>query len=340
MIPVKVMNVFAIYCRYVWMVTHRYYTTGGCQLNNSCVSDRQRYAPVCAVCKTGMYMSDNDCYSCSEESMNNKIYSLLAFFMMTLGVMLMLSLIIFMNLQTTPITSKAKKAAETEDVFISQDLINAMTGSKQIILVGEAKQTVSGQDEQTYEGDMGVELAPVKPTQRDRSDKNWEEKPHRKVASGLLLGNWVMRNKNGFKKFIRGASITGKITISFLQVLTGSFLTLNIKYPNYLHSFFVDFQLNPFQPIESTFKCADQSDSNDDSVDNNTESNVLFLSILMSVLCPIFFLLVLIVSVSTSRLFYFKLVYPRKREHIKDRKSFLRRQFRKSYNLSIKLYIW
>lgn len=117
-----------------------------------------------------------------------------------------------------------------------------------------------------------------------------------------------------------------------MQVLTGSFLTLNLKYPSYLRQFYVDLQLNPFQPVVSTFKCADQ--------DNHTDGNVFFLFILLSVLCPIFFLVLLLLAIVLSRLAYFKLVYPKKRPRIQNRKQFLIRQFSKTYNLSIKLYIW
>lgn len=119
--------------------------------------------------------------------------------------------------------------------------------------------------------------------------------------------------------------------VSF-QVLTGSFLTLNLKYPSYLRQFYVDLQLNPFQPIESTFKCADD--------DNSSDGYVLFLSTLFSVLCPVFFLVILLLAIGISRVAYFNFVYPKKRPRIADRKQFLTRQFSKTYNLSIKLYIW
>ena len=41
----------------------------------------------------------------------------------------------------------------------------------------------------------------------------------RRKRTSARIGALVLRNKNGFKKFIRGASITSKITISFLQVM-------------------------------------------------------------------------------------------------------------------------
>lgn len=290
-----------------------------------------------------MYMAENKCHSCSADNMDQKTFRILMYVFVALGLVVFLSMILFANLLATPTT--AKKTKREEDVFISEKLINDMQGSK---IVWRESSTSFDDNEDENEG---VEMANRaqnsdagghKGGDIDRSQdhvmtstKSIDTLKHSNKFKSIL-----QRNKNGVKKFIRGASITGKITISFLQVITGSFLTLNLQYPHYMHQFYVDLQINPFQPIESTLKCADQANFSGDEDGTTVDGDIFFVSILLSVLCPIFFLVTLLLAILISRISYFFFIYPKKRSLIENKKQFLSRQFSKMYNLSIKLYIW
>mmetsp|Transcript_18994 Transcript_18994/g.31742 ORF Transcript_18994/g.31742 Transcript_18994/m.31742 type:complete len:992 (-) Transcript_18994:1956-4931(-) len=318
---------------------------GGCQLNNSCAPSRQRTAPVCGTCTVDMYMADHDCFACSKDNMDQKSFRLLIYFFVTLGLLVFLSSVLFVNLLTTPTSSSVSKRA-SEDVFISERLINAMKGSKDRQRGSTLQNVDSDKPSFDKKTDMELEMTSVAQNEEEVGVSGGKPEPSlvdkssdKLVLEGSVVG-WMLRNKNGLKKFVRGASITGKITISFLQVLTGSFLTLNLAYPEYMHQFHLDLQLNPFQPIESTFKCAEQGGYNDDMEDGSMAGSVFFLSILLSVLCPIFFLVTLVLSVLISRVAYFTLIYPKKRALVQNKRQFVSRQFSKMYNLSIKLYIW
>lgn len=328
---------------------------GGCALNNSCATDRQHSSPVCAVCVGDAYMSDHKCHSCAENSMDSESFRLAAYLLMSLGMTVFLAAILLANLMSTPTSTRAR--GEVEDIFITESLINDMQGSKDRVggSASEAARHSSSSSwesqakrERESESGCGIEddsKGGVEMTDRGSGPlgtekakgSSWARRQSRSSVRRLLV-----QNKDGFKKFIRGASITGKITLSFLQVLTGSFLTLNLKYPHYMHQFFVDLQINPFHPIYSAFKCSDQAadNNNDTRSEDNWDGHVFFVSILFSVLSPFLFLLILGLAVLVSRVAYFKLVYPKKRALIQDRKQFFLRQFTKTYNLSIKLYIW
>ena len=133
-------------CLWAWLVCVCA-RAGGCELNNSCASDRLKSSPVCAVCEGNRYMSSQRCYSCAADALDNKAFRLSVYMLVPMGVMAFLALILFLNLLVTPSSTKlrlkhkqggdgdkgkGKEDVETEDVFISAQLIHDMQGSKDV----------------------------------------------------------------------------------------------------------------------------------------------------------------------------------------------------------------
>lgn len=210
-------------------------------LNNSCAPNRQKTSPVCAVCEVNMYMSDYQCYSCSAESMDNKHFRIFVYLLATLGLVIFLALILFVNLLVTPLPPLEKKDAEAireradeavEDVFISEQLIHDMQGSKGIwgmnssvhaisSVGGSGKGRLGGEEvEEEVEMTESHKQSESEVVQIENTVSADAKSSHSKkrYSSRMRFGAILLKNKNGFKKFIRGSSITGKITISFMQV--------------------------------------------------------------------------------------------------------------------------
>lgn len=181
---------------------------------------------MCGVCEGHSYMSNSYCYSCAADSLDSKGFRLAVYMLVPVAVMCFLSAVLFVNMLATPTLKKEGAGDAEQDVFISNDLIYDMAGSKH-----ERGDTAARARGPRPEEVVAVEMTETN-KQREEEDEGSRDSSARVNASGRAssstarnikrpsgrLGDILQRNKNNFKKLIRGGSITGKITISFLQV--------------------------------------------------------------------------------------------------------------------------
>lgn len=271
---------------------------GGCQLNNSCQDDRLQSSPVCAVCKEGYYMSDGTCYSCNNNQAEDKTIQTLIYISAAIGSLLMLFSIILFMLSF----NVASTQSFTSDAPLSES---------------EPSGPPSPSSKSRGSNFRRKSLATLQTMTRSVS---------KTIFSPAIAMLTHQENQRKVKKVIKGSGMTAKITLSFLQVMTGSFYMLNIDLPNYFKSFFNAIRINPFRPIQASFSCENQSSS--------YPIHPYFVGTVFCVLIPYaFIILICIAAFLAWRVFLLT-------KGGKLSKSEKFRQWKRLRDLSIKMYFW
>jgi hypothetical protein len=266
---------------------------GGCILNATCHKNRRQTSVMCGECESGHYLTDGQCYLCNSQSGNNAS-----------RILIVLSAAFFPFLMLL-----AMLAALVYNIGSTKSFVDSKRG-----------ESFSGGSDG---GDRDTTSAPA------NKRRTMLEQATRSVSNAIISPAIAMlthhENQRKVKKVIKGSGMTAKITISFLQVMTGSFFILNINWPNYLANFFDTIRINPFKKIQESLSCGASTEN---------EMHPVYLGVLFASLIPICFVFILAACAIGAWQVY---IYTRKVEL--PRKEYAR-QWNRLRDISVKVFLW
>lgn len=265
---------------------------GGCQLNQSCQNDRKQSSPVCGVCEDGYYMSEGECYTCSSNQSKNETIQTVVYVLVCMGSLFLLFLVLVFTITFN--LASTKSAAPDMEPSLSES-----------------------------------EISPRKTDFRRKSIATLQN-VSRSVSKTIFTPAIAMlthqANQRKVKKVIKGSGMTAKITLSFLQVMTGSFYMLNLDLPGYFKVFFSAIRINPFRPIQASFTCENQ---------NSTYIlHPFYVGTIFCVLIPLMFIVLILIAA----FFAWRVYIVTGGNEASSQEQ--RRQWKRLRDLTIKIYFW
>ena len=225
---------------------------GGCQLNATCIGNRDDYSPTCGVCLDGYYLNDGKCYQCAafDDGFVVVLLCMVVFLVFILG----LTTIMWCSVQSI-----------FEDSFPAPPLSVA------------SSQT-----------DVSKEPTPLPPSSKSRISA---------IFNVSRLAGFLQRaDPSARHKVFRGTSMTFKLLLSFIQVVSGSFYLINMEWSHNTQELFQFTNLNPMQALDATYQC---------SMSQYSSDYRFFIVLLFQFCIPLIFLLLLL---GVGYLVYFALL--------------------------------
>jgi hypothetical protein len=301
---------------------------GGCQLNQSCRHDRKQSSPVCGVCEEGYYMSDGECYSCQSNQSENHVIQTIIYTLVGFGSLFLLFSVLVLALTfNLASTQSPTSLSSSNPTLLTSSSSSSMDPDSAFPSLSESELTSSGNKIRRSS------LATLQIMSRSVS---------KSILSPAIAMLTHQDNQRKVKKVIKGSGMTAKITLSFLQVMTGSFYMLNLDLPNYFRVFFNGIRINPFRPIQASFSCESGSSSSSAS---DHSIHPFYLGTIFCVVMPFLFILLLIIaSFFAWHFFLFLTRYKLKEnddvgERIKHERE-RKRQWKRLRDLTVKIYFW
>eukprot|EP00602_Paraphysomonas_sp_CaronLab_P005348 CAMPEP_0185017998 /NCGR_PEP_ID=MMETSP1103-20130426/842_1 /TAXON_ID=36769 /ORGANISM="Paraphysomonas bandaiensis, Strain Caron Lab Isolate" /LENGTH=1593 /DNA_ID=CAMNT_0027547641 /DNA_START=63 /DNA_END=4844 /DNA_ORIENTATION=- len=125
-------------------------------------------------------------------------------------------------------------------------------------------------------------------------DKSRSHAVERQSSIPRVLRDLLAEKKNikAGKKVIKGTAMTGKLVVSFIQVVSGSFYTINADWPKTSHNMFKILNVNPLNSLQATYNCSKNNTSDPYLVGLVIffMAPIVFLSLLVLVACVVYIL--------------------------------------------------
>jgi hypothetical protein len=312
---------------------------GGCQLNQTCQHDRKQSSPVCGVCEDGYYMSDGECYACSSNQSGNQTFQTIVYILVAFGsLFLLFSVLVFtitFNLASTRTSITSSASADHDNPCSSSSLSD--------IPEEDMPSEIHDQDNDDRYSNTNTNTSRQsrshsQPPRKSTLTKDFRRKSlatiqtmTRSVSKSIFTPAIALlthqENQRKVKKVIKGSGMTAKITLSFLQVMTGSFYMLNLDFPSYFKVFFNAIRINPFRPIQASFSCDNQS--------SNYLLHPFYVGTIFCVLIPFIFILFLFIAA-----FFAWKVFGWTRHGHDATVIEKKRQWKRLRDLTVKIYFW
>lgn len=294
---------------------------GGCNLNISCSTDRIQSSPTCGVCAKEYYMSNGYCTKCTHTASYAPI---LIYFFELFGVCLILYFILNSKIKYDPQSLlieelNSKLSIHEPPVFSSSIPMATATASAATYLTEEEKEGKNSKDstsplhsldDKKNSLSLEEESSPP-PITRDDTDDDRESSLRQesfviyqlRFFTQSISSTQVYRFTSFaifntflfFQSLLPRTSVTFKLIISFWQVMTSGFFSLQISWPNNMKHFFISIiALNPFDAILATSSC--------------TQHHMLtsYLILIIIFCLPFIFLCCLLISILV--IYYFKIL--------------------------------
>ena len=204
---------------------------GGCQFNSSCSTKHNNLSPTCGVCINGYYMTDGQCYQCT---IFKSILPILMFwyFVTFLIFSFGLSAIIWYNIKSSlPQSSSSSTLQSSTELSMSNSY-------------------------DPNDPTLGRSHLPHRRTFQSRLSA---------VLNLKLMSSYFdnTQHQRARKKVFRGTSMTFKLVLSFIQVVSGSVYIANIHWSNKTNDLLHILNFNPLHAIDATFQCSSINYSDD-----------------------------------------------------------------------------
>lgn len=189
---------------------------GGCQLNNTCDRHVLQSSPVCGVCDDKYYLQNGRCLSCASAMMDSKRVGRLVYSLSTVCMFVVLVVLMVGNIRLHNGSNPA-----SPNISIDKDEHSASLYA-----------TESSSFKRFNSRSASIMFSPTLNLFREE------------------------RHKRAVKKMFRGTAMSAKITLSFLQVMTGSLFVMNIKWSGSIDWLRNTLNFNPFRTLEATLRCS------------------------------------------------------------------------------------
>ena len=258
---------------------------GGCLLNESCHNDRRQSSVMCGTCVNDYFMSDDKCYACSSAS-NGMAGKVLIYLSSVSFLLLILGVMVV-------------------------TLVYNIGSSQGNVLMGRPS-SVAGAESMSL---------PKRHTILQKASRSVSEA----IISPAIAMLTHHENQRKVKKVIKGSGMTAKITISFLQVMTGAFFVLDLNWPDYFRNFLSSVRINPFREIQQYLSCTKSESS----------MHPVYFGVCFSTLVPVGFALILLVTALVAWGVFMRT----KAGRILSQKE-KNRKWNRLRDMSVKIYLW
>jgi hypothetical protein len=208
---------------------------GGCVLNETCAENVIGTSPVCAICQSGYYTTDDiSCLQCPAET-DQDLKTVEYFF-----ILVIISVVI----------------GALFTLYIHS--VGSSVGVAPLSLLFTENDSVRESDRDSDRDS------------RNRNSQNRSISGINKFAIGIVT-----------EVQSRGLFVTVKLTVSFIQVLSGALGTLDVNWSSSMQNFLRTLKIEPTQAVPFFSECS-----------NSTEVESLYVNILLILFIPIGFLLI------------------------------------------------
>jgi hypothetical protein len=254
---------------------------GGCDLNVSCSSDRVQSSPTCGVCIEDYFMSNGYCTKCSHTTSYTPV---LIYFFELFGVCLIFYFVLSSKVKfdsqallveelnnqlkvdgssPSPSVFVTPSETSTQATALKQESTSPLLSSLPAVALASPSSVFhpstvdseigTSESPRTFSSDRDSTLLKSSVPSRMRSLSE-SISPYRayRVASSAVFTTFLF-----VRSLLPRTSMTFKLMISFWQVMTSGFFSLQISWPNNMKRFFNSIiSLNPFNALFESSSCS------------------------------------------------------------------------------------